>query len=288
MMMIWDDRISELGEGPLWQAERGMLWWFDILHGRLHGRGDDGEVTFDLPEMVSAMGLVTRDIAVVAGESGLWRVNLNDGGSRLLARVATGQPDTRSNDGRADRQGGFWWGTMGKRGGADAGKGAIWRWYQGQVRCLFPCLTIPNAICFSPDGRSAHFADTPTHRVMRVALDAEGWPVGPASVFLDLSAQGGFPDGAVIDAAGQMWLAHWGAGRVSCHAPDGRLVQALDVGAAQATCPAFGGADLTTLFVTTAREGLSPEAIAACPDAGKVRVLPGAGQGLAEPRVRLD
>jgi sugar lactone lactonase YvrE len=286
--MIFDSRICELGEGVLWQADRQMLWWFDILNARLLGQGPDGAMSLDFPEMVSAMGLVTRDIAVVAGESGLWRVNLEDGGQRLFVRIAAGQPETRSNDGRADRQGGFWWGTMGKRGGADPGMGAIWRWYRGELRCLFPGLTIPNAICFAPDGRLAYFADTVTQKVMRVALDAEGWPQGAPSVFLDLRAEGLFPDGAVIDARGQMWLAQWGAGRVACYTAEGRFVTALPVEAPHASCPAFGGPDLTTLYVTTAQAEMMPEALAACPDAGKVFALEGAGKGLAEPLVRLD
>lgn len=286
--MIFDDRRCELGEGPLWQPDRQMLWWFDILHRRLLGRGPDGPVGFDMPEMVSAMGRVTRDLAVVAGESGLWRVRLDDGAARLFAPVAAGQPETRSNDGRADRQGGFWWGTMGKRGGDDPGRGAIWRWYRGETRCLFPGLTIPNAICFAPDGRAAHFADTVQGKVWRVALDAEGWPVGAPQLFLDLAPQGLNPDGAVIDAAGRMWMAQWGAGRVACYGPDGRLVQTVPVGAPHSSCPAFGGPDLTTLYVTTAQEGMTPDQLAACPDAGCVFAIDGVAQGLEEPRVRLD
>lgn len=285
--MIWDHRACELGEGAFWHPERGQLWWFDILRGLLHSRDGEDEISLALPEMVSAMGWATRDVAVVAGESGLWRVNLGDGSHRMLASVAAGQPATRSNDGRADRQGGFWWGTMGKCGGDDPGLGAIWRWHQGRVRCLFPGLTIPNSICFSPDGRTAYFSDTVTHKVNRVALDAEGWPLGAPQVFLDLTADGLLPDGATVDAEGCLWIAQWGAWRVARHAPDGRFLSAVTVGAPHSSCPAFGGPDLTTLFVTTAREGMGPEALAAHPHAGKVFALEGAGRGLPEPAVRL-
>jgi len=85
-----------------------------------------------------------------------------------------------------------------------------------------------------------------------------------------------------------MWLAQWGASRVACYAPDGRFLSALPVRAPHSSCPAFGGPGLTTLYVTTARSGMTPEALAACPDAGKVFVLEGAGQGVAEAMVRLD
>lgn len=281
--MIWDDRPCDLGEGAFWHPVRNQFYWFDIVNRRLMWKG--GMIEF--PVMVSAMGWVDADIAVVAGETGLLRVNLSDGTWRTLAEVAAGQPATRSNDGRADRQGGFWWGTMGKRGGKDPGLGAIWRWYRGELRCLFPGLTIPNAICFTPDGQTAQFTDTLTHRVMRVALDGDGWPQGEPWVWLDLTAEGLLPDGCTIDAEGNAWLAEWGAARVACHAPDARFLRSVSVGAPHSSCPAFGGEGMDTLFVTTAREGMSPTALAACPDAGRTFAIPGVARGLPEPRVMV-
>jgi len=285
--MIFDARPCALGEGPLWHPERRQLFWFDILHARLLTTGPGGMEEWRFPEMVSAAGWVGRDEMVIAGEGGLWLFNLATGQRDRLATVKAGQPATRSNDGRADRQGGFWWGMMGKRGGDDPGNGAIWRFWRGEVRCLFPGLTIPNSICFTPDGRHAHFSDTLTHRVMKVALDDQGWPVGDPQVFLDLSAEGLLPDGAVVDAAGVLWLAQWGAGRVAAYGTDGQFLRAVAVGAPHSSCPAFGGADLRTVHVTTAQEGMSVEALAACPDAGKVFAIEGVAQGLPEPRVQL-
>lgn len=283
--MIFDTRACELGEGPFWHPERGQLFWFDILHSRLLSQGAGGPQEWSLPEMVSAAGWIGRDELAVAGEGGLWRFDLATGRRERLAAVEAGQPATRSNDGRADRQGGFWWGTMGKRGGQDPGLGAIWRWHRGELRCLFPGLTIPNSICFAPDGRFAHFSDTVAGRVMKVALDGDGWPAGEPQVFLDLSGEGLNPDGAVIDAEGVMWLAQWGAGRVAAYGPDGRFLRAVPVGAPHSSCPAFGGPGLEMLFVTTAQERMLPEALAACPDAGKVFAFPGVARGLPEPRV---
>ena len=282
---LHDDRAAELGEGAFWHPGRGQFYWFDILHARLLTRENGAPREFRFPEMVSAMGWISADEAVVAAESGLLRVNLNDGSFTPLAQIEAGQPATRSNDGRADRQGGFWWGTMGKRGGDDPGKGAIWRWYRGEVRKLVPGVTIPNAICFSADGRIAHFADTVEKKVWRLALDAEGWPTGAPQLWLDLTAEGLNPDGAVICAEGLFWNAQWGAGRVAAYAPDGSFVRAVHVAAPHASCPAFGGAGLDVLHVTTAREGMSAAALAAHPNAGRTFAVPGVGRGLAEPRV---
>ncbi|MCB6179802.1 SMP-30/gluconolactonase/LRE family protein [Rhodobacter sp. Har01] len=283
--MIWDDRPCDLGEGAFWHPLRRQFYWFDILHGRLLTRDAGGPQEFRFPEMVSTMGWINADEALVAAESGLLRVNLNDGSYRQLARIEAGQPATRSNDGRADRQGGFWWGTMGTRGGDDPGLGAIWRFYRGEVRRLFPGLTIPNAICFTPDGTTAQFTDTLSHKVMRVALDVDGWPVGEPRVWLDLTAEGLLPDGCTIDAEGYSWLAQWGAGRVACYGPDGTFLRAVEVAAPHSSCPAFGGVGMDTLFITSAREGMSAEALAACPDAGRTFATAGVARGLPEPQV---
>ena len=191
------------------------------------------------------------------------------------------------NDGRADPQGGFWFGTMSKRGGRDPKAGAIYRYHRGALRRLYDGITIPNSISFAPGGRTAHFSDTVTHQVMRVALDGEGWPVGTPEVYLDFTADGLLPDGAVCDAAGNMWLAQWGAARVACHAPDGTLLRVVGVDAPNSSCPAFGGEDLTTLFCTTALEGMSDAAKSSHPQSGMTFCMADVVRGMPEPRVIL-
>jgi sugar lactone lactonase YvrE len=282
--MIHDTRPCELGEGPFWHPVREQLFWFDILNRTLHSQAGGEALSWAFPEMVSAAGWTGPDGLVLASESGLSAFALSSGARTLLC--AAGRAETRSNDGRADRQGGFWFGTMGKR--AEKGAGAIWRWYRGELRQLFPGITIPNAICFTPDGRAAHFADTVTGMVMKVALDAQGWPGRAPEPWLDLTADGLNPDGAVIDAEGRFWNAQWGAGRVAAYAPDGRFVTSVETpGAPHASCPAFGGPGMTTLFITTAREGLDAAARAANPASGQVFAFPGIARGLPEPQVIL-
>lgn len=280
--MIFDSRPCELGEGPLWHPLRDQLFWFDILGRRLLTRDADGPRDWVFSDMVSAAGWLDRDSLLIASERALFRFDLVSGDSQHLADLDAGNAKTRSNDGRADPQGGFWIGTMGKR--AEAGAGAIWRWFRGELRCLFPRITIPNAICFAPDGRSACFADTVTGQVMRVALDAEGWPAGRPELFLDLTAEGLNPDGAVIDAAGVMWLAEWGAGRVSAYAPDGSRLRSVGFDAPHTSCPAFGG---DTLYCTTALQDMDAPARATYPAAGQTFMAKGIAKGQAEHRVIL-
>ncbi len=283
--MIYDQRPCELGEGALWHPLRKQLFWFDILNKSLLSVDRDGPQLWRFPEMVSAAGWVSRDVMLIAGERDLFLFDLQSEEIETLTELEADIPTNRSNDGRADRQGGFWIGTMSKT--AEDGKGAIYRYYKGELRRLFPGISIPNSICFTPDGRTAQFSDTKAHRVYRVALDSAGWPIGDPVLWADHSATGLLPDGSIFDAGGLMWQAQWEQGRVAVYQMDGSLVKTIPVCGPHSSCPAFGGADLTTLFCTTALEHMSAEDRAAYPDAGKVFCLEGAGKGLAEPQVQL-
>jgi sugar lactone lactonase YvrE len=174
---------------------------------------------------------------------------------------------------------------MGKR--AEPAAGAIYRWFRGELRRLFPGISIPNSICFAPDGRTAHFSDSARRQVMRVALDGDGWPAGMPEVFLDLTGGAPEPDGAVVDASGLLWLAEWNGAGVSAFAPDGTKLRHVPVAAAQSSCPAFGGAGLSTLFVTSALQGLTAAARQAEPQGGMTFAISGAATGQAEHRVIL-
>ncbi len=147
---------------------------------------------------------------------------------------------------------------MGKSAEAEAG--SIYRYYRGELRRIFAKITITNAICFAPDGKTAYFADTSEQTIQRVGLDSEGWPSGTAEVFIDLRPEGINPDGAVVDSTGCLWNAQWGAHRVARYSPDGEFLDAIPFDAKQVSCPAFGGPDLSTLFVTSAAIGQTGEA----------------------------
>lgn len=280
--MIFDDRRCDLGEGPLWHPLRQQLFWFDILGRRLMTRKGDEQQEWHFRELVSAAGWITQDELLIASESRLFRFNLETGAEITLTWLEAETSLTRSNDGRADPYGGFWIGTMGKS--AQTGAGAIWRYYRGELRKIFDKITISNAICFAPGGGSAQFADTVTGRVMRVALDAQGWPKGQPELFLDLQPERLNPDGAVIDASGLTWLAEWGAARVAAYAPDGQRVTSVAFDAPHTSCPAFGG---DTLYCTTALQGMDAAARAAHPHAGMTMMAKAVALGQNEHQVIL-
>ena len=274
--MIYDDTQCTLGEGPLWHPERGELFWFDILSKRLHIKGRHWQ--FD--RYVSAAGWVDDDQLLIADSVGLHLFHLGKETAEQVAAIEADNPVTRSNDGRADPWGGFWIGTMGIN--AEAGAGAIYRYYKGEVRQLFSGITISNAICFAPSGTHAYFCDTTTRKIMRQPLsEPDGWPMGDPEVWLDFGATDWGPDGAVVDAAGNFWNAQWGANRVACYAPDGALTQTVAFPGAQTSCPAFGGPDLKTLFCTSAADGLHGD------DEGKTFATPVDTVGQKEHQVIL-
>jgi sugar lactone lactonase YvrE len=255
-MDLFDARRCALGEGPLWHPERQQLFWFDILGKRLLSRDHTGALEWQFDEYVSAAGWVDHDALLMASETGLYRFDINNGERSLVVALEADNPATRSNDGRVDPWGGFWIGTMGKQ--AEPGQGAIYRFYQGEVTRLFGGITISNAICFAPDRSCAYFTDTVTRRILRQPLSPEhGWPSGVPELFVDLTEAGLNPDGAVVDSAGCLWNAQWGASRIARYGPDGRFLSAVDCPAEQVSCPAFGDTDLRTLFATSAAEGLA-------------------------------
>lgn len=286
MSHVFDDRPCELGEGPLWHPERQQLFWFDIIGKRLMTREDGTPKSWQFDEHVSTAGWVDRHTLLIASETGLWRFALNSGEKELIVALEDDNPVTRSNDGRADPWGGFWIGTMGKR--AEPGAGAIYRFWRGEVRRLVTDVTISNAICFPPDQSCAYFCDTVTKQVMRWDLNPKaGWPIGESRVFLDLQSDGLNPDGAVVDADGNIWIAQWGSARVAAYDASGQFLRSVPFDAQHTSCPAFGGDDLTTLFCTTAREGLSAQEIETQPANGMTFAALNAGQGQAEHRVIL-
>ncbi|WP_409525820.1 SMP-30/gluconolactonase/LRE family protein [Nitrincola sp. MINF-07-Sa-05] len=283
----YDSRACTLGEGLLWHPQRQQLFWFDILGNRLLTRTDEAQaqvLCFD--EHVSAAGWVDLNTLLIASESGLYLFDLDNGGRERVCPLEADNPFTRSNDGRADLWGGFWIGTMGKAAETDAG--AIYRYYRGEVRRLLAPLTIPNAICFSPDGGYAYFADTAKGTIWRLALEPEsGWPRGDPELFIDCRQEGVNPDGAVVDSEGRLWNAQWGASRIACYDTAGRFLSAVTFPASQISCPAFGGADFGTLFATSAREGLSDEVLHEQPEAGCTFVVDTDARGQPEPKVLL-
>ncbi|TYO67710.1 SMP-30/gluconolactonase/LRE family protein [Bradyrhizobium hipponense] len=276
-----------LGEGPTYDVATDTAWWFDILEGRLfEAHLSSGSTRVHaLGRMASALGRIDAERQLIVAEDGLYIRDLADGAMTLFCPLEADNPGTRSNDCRVHQSGTFWIGTMGRH--AEPGAGAIYALHRGNISMLFPRISIPNSICFSPDGATGYFADTARAVLYAVPLNpATGLPRGEPEVLLRHTGIGGL-DGSVVDADGQIWNACWGAGRIDVYSPQGGRLRSLRVPARQASCPAFIGPDLSRLLVTSAWENMDDAARAADPQAGCTFLLDVSARGRAEPDVKL-
>jgi sugar lactone lactonase YvrE len=276
-----------LGEGPTYDVATDTAWWFDIVERRLfEARLDTGRITIhSLDVMGSALGRIDAHRQLVVADDGLYIRELSDGRMTLFRPLEADNAATRSNDARVHPSGTFWIGTMGRK--AERGLGAIYVLHRGELSRLYDGVTIPNAICFSPDGTIGYFADTGKNVLFRVDLDAAtGLPRGEPAALVTRRDGGGI-DGAVVDADGLIWNARWGGGCVDVYSPQGVHLRSLRVPARQSSCPVFIGPDFSRLLVTSAWQGMGDDARRADPGHGRTFVLDVAARGRPEPDVRL-
>ncbi len=276
-----------LGEGPLWHPLRERLYWFDIPAGKLMSCNAEGEQqrSWLFGEAASAAGWIDRDTLLVATASGLHKFDINRGTWITLCPLEADNRITRSNDGRVAPDGSFWIGTMGYNLEPDAG--AYYRYSKGRLAKILHPITVPNSTCFSPDKKWAYISDTVQRLIWRWQLDSEGNPIGEKQVHIDLRDKGAIPDGSVCDAEGFLWNAQWDGWKIVRYDPDGKEEWVIKLPVQRPTCPAFGGPDFKRLYITSAQDGLSEEALAAQPQAGKIIVIDLDIAGMAEYQVVL-
>ncbi len=277
-----------LGEGILWDSRRSILWWTDIQGRRLH-QYDWAQGTLrllDTPERVGSFGLVADSGKLItAFASGIAFYDVEQNSVDWLARPQASAAGVRFNDGRVDRRGRFWAGTMveGEQTSADAclySMDAV-----AGVRCHLRDVRISNGLCMSPEGSRLYFADSPTRTIQVYELVEPEGILGTPRLFAR-TPEGAFPDGAAVDADGCVWSAQWGAGCVVRYTPAGRIDRLIEIPTCQPSCVCFGGPDLDILCVTTAREGLDGPTLQAEPNAGDVFLYRTGVHGLPEPEYR--
>jgi len=257
------------GETPFWDARNATLWWIDVQGQRLicYSMQQDRQQVWNLPSMPGFV--VGRDGGglIVGLEDGLYPFDPAKGlGERLIA-VEADDPRTRLNDGKPDARGRLWFGSMDKTG-SGAPVGALYRLgHDGRVNAIRREVRIPNAICFSPDGRTLYFSDSRSGVLEAFSYDPASGEAGPSRPFASYDDEGK-PDGACVDADGCVWIAIVGGGRIERRRPDGELDTVIELPVSRPTMPMFGGADGSTLFVTSQRRFLTAEALRAEPFAG--------------------
>ena len=279
------DCKNVLGEGPVWCPREQALWWIDISSPALW-RFDPRSGAVDhwaLPRPPGSFALRNDGGFLIAFRAGLATLDEPGGEIRWLDVPGLDLGDERFNDGKADRAGRFWTGTLDRRLGSAIGQ--LYRVEPGfRVAAVDRGFTISNGIGWSPDGRTMYFTDTPSRRIYRYDFDPAAGRVANRRVFVEVAAGHGGPDGMTVDAEGHVWSAQFDRWCVNRYAPDGTLERSIRLPVQRPTSCMFGGPDLATLYVTSARMDLAGEALAAQPHAGGVFALEPGVHGLPEPR----
>ncbi|HEX7813510.1 SMP-30/gluconolactonase/LRE family protein [Dyella sp.] len=282
------DTRHALGEGIVWDDRQGVLRWTDILASTLWQCDPVDRSTrhWALPARLGCMALTQDpDRLLLALEKQLVMFDLRNGAMEPLADIEPGLPDTRSNDGRCDRHGNFIFGSINEHGSERIA--SFYRYSADGVlsRMALPRAAITNSICFSPDGNTMYFCDTPTRQIMACDYDGASGEVDRIRVFTEVPAQFGTPDGSTVDAEGFLWNAEWGASRVVRYAPDGRVDTVIMMPASQPSCISFMGTGLDRLAITSAHDGIDAAERERHPLHGAVFTLEAPrGRGLPESR----
>lgn len=273
-----------LGETPLWCSRLNKLWWIDIdrqLHQSFDPSTGAHRTTRHNCRFLGSQALVSDGSHILAQDLGLFRY---DAASRLSSRfceVETGR-DNRLNDGRVDARGRLWIGTMDND--LHRPNGSLYRVDGSAATPMFADVIVSNGVAFSPDNRTLYFTDTRRYCTLQFDFDLDDGVIGNRRLFADYTASKERPDGACVDVNGGLWTAFFSGGRIVRYRPDGRIDTIIPLPVTNPTCVCFGGRDLTTMFVTTARKFLDPMQLDRESEAGHLLAIHGIAQGLAEHR----
>jgi len=252
---VWLDCGLILGEGPVWDQGRQCLWFVDIDGKQLLCADEEKRVLrYDMPLKIGSCGPTAAEQIVVALEDGLYLFTPSSKGLRLVERVNS-DPLLRFNDGKCDPAGNFWAGTMARAENKPLGALYLWRPGRG-VSKMAEGIICSNGIAHSLDAKTMYYIDSFTHRVDAFDYDPETGAIANRRSVVQIDPAEGVPDGMTIDCEGMLWVAQWGGFQVGRYDPTtGEKLAKVNVPVECTSCPAFGGADMDTLFITTANKG---------------------------------
>jgi sugar lactone lactonase YvrE len=282
------DARASLGESPVWSVAEQALYWVDINAPALH-RFDPvtgSNTTMPMPAAIGCMALRARGGFIVALRDGVWLVGRDGELERRLAQPPYDPAHHRFNDGRCDRQGRFFAGTMNEK--RDANSGALYRVdAAGALTKVVGDVMISNGLAWSPEGRTMYHSDTPAHVIHAYDYDVAAGTPSNRRVFVQWTGETDRPDGGAVDSAGNYWSAFYRAGKVVKLSPRGDTLAEFAVPAMCPTMCAFGGGDLRTLYLTSARQMREPDELARLPQSGGIFAMRVDTPGLPEPLAAL-
>ncbi len=275
--------MDVLGEVPRWHPIEQALYWIDAFKPAIH-RFDPANNKLESwtpPEKLGSFAPRAGGGLLIAGRGGLAHYNPISGSLERIADPEDGGAVNILNDGRCDRHGRFWVGSMTKT--MERASGRLYRLERAHVDAVDDGIWVANGVCFSPDDRRMYFADSHVKTIFVYDFDLAAGTIGPRRVFATMDGRPGVPDGSSVDAEGFVWNAVFDGGCLVRYAPDGRIVSTVSLPVSRPTACTFGGPDLATLYVTTARFRLSPDKLAAEAQAGSLLAVDVGVKGLPEP-----
>lgn len=277
---------DQVGEVPVWCDRTNLLWWMDVRRPRVQSfdpATGEHKVYLTGGRALGSYALRESGGMILAQDDGLYAFDPGGGEREKIFHPEEDLPDNRLNDGRCDRRGRFWLGSMNDKVRQDDGN--FWRiGTDFSAKRFFDGINIPNGVCFSPDDKTMYFADTPKRMMWAFDFDIDDGVISNRRVFADLTANPGRPDGSTVDAEGFIWNCEFAGKRIVRYAPDGTVDRVVEMPVTNITCAGFAGPGHDVLYVTTAWQGLSEEQRAAEPDAGGLFRLDVGVKGLPEPR----
>lgn len=247
------DAKAELGEGPLWDSLTEVLYWVDITRREIHRfdpvSGRDERWT--TPEDIGSLAVRAKGGLVVAMKSGFHFFDPATATFSTIVEPERDLRDNRFNDGKPDRQGRFWAGSV--HNAFTEPTGGLYR-LDGDLSCerMVAGIACSNSLCWSPDGRTMYYGDTLARTIWAWDFDANSGDIGNRRVFVEVPPSDGEPDGATVDAEGGVWVAMWDGWRVTRYDPEGRVDRVVRLPVSRPTCPMFGGSNLDLVYVTSA------------------------------------
>ncbi len=264
------DKKATLAEGALWDHKNKVLYWVDIEKGMLYVYDPEKEKNqeFDLGQKVGTVVPVDTGGLLVALQDGIYRFNPDTGEKQKMVHPEKDVPGNRYNDGKCDPAGRFWVGSMGLK--AQKHAAALYRIDSNfSWKKMIDKVTISNGIVWSIDQTQMYFIDTPTGKVMAYDYDHQTGDISNPRVAIKVPSQLGHPDGSTLDAEGKLWIAMYRGYAVTRWDPEnGKLLERIEVPAPNITSCAFGDRNLKTLYITTARSGMSEEQLQVYPHSG--------------------
>jgi sugar lactone lactonase YvrE len=277
---------NQLGESPVWSPEEGALYWVDIPKGLIRRYVVSSQETslWQLPASIGSFVFRREGGMVVALKNG---IHFFDPATNQLSQIHNPEPDlpeNRFNEGKCDPRGRFFAGTMNEviRGKPS---GSLYRLASDRtLDLIFPSITVPNGLAWSPEGTIMYFADTRRHVIYAFDYDLDEGTPHNRRVFVDLSSYEGLPDGATVDSEGCLWSAVFSGGRIVRYTPKGKTDRVIGFPVTQINSLTFGGSDMRTLFVISSKHLLNDAGLASQPLAGNIFAVDPGIKGIVDSR----